>query len=120
MLSTSDRERLVLAQDGRKLTEKMQDIQSVVLFQYSHEQPHGFDDIKAPVLECQQKEIIQNHTTLGKTQYNLIYQKGNLSKMMGGSRATNTYSPQFFECVEKAFTQFHPPAEKDIKLAVTL
>lgn len=119
-LQPSDRERLVLAQDGRKLTEKMQEIQKSVFFQYFNTQAIGFEQIKDPVLECQQRELIQNRTLLGKTEYRLLYKNGNLSKMSGGARSTSTYSPQFFECVEKAFTQFHPEAKQEVKLAVTL
>lgn len=119
-LQPSDRARLVLAQDGRKLTEQMTEIQKTALFQYSNPKATGFEEIKEPVLECQQREIIQNRTLLGKTEYKLLYRNGHLSKMSGGARSTSTYSPQFYECVENAFTQFHPDPEQEVKLSVTL
>jgi hypothetical protein len=119
-LSTEDRNRLILAQDGRKLTEKMQDIQKVVSFQFLNTQASGYEQIKEPVLDCSQKEILQHITVLGKTEYILEYKNRKLEKMEGGSRTSSTYSPQFFECLEKAFTDFRPETSKDVKISVKL
>jgi hypothetical protein len=119
-LASRDRERLVHAQDGKKLTEKMQDIQKVALFHFSANQPDGFESFKKSVMDCEQKELTQNHTVLGKTEYQLTYQHSKLQKMTGGARNTATFSPSFYECVEKTFQSYQPQNSGELKVTVSL
>ncbi len=119
-LSSDDRARLILAHDGRKLTEKMLDTQKVVSFQFLNSQATGYEQIKEPVLSCSQKEVLQNITVLGKTEYLLEYKNKKLQKMEGGARSASTYSPQFFECLEKAFSEFKPDSAQDIQISVQI
>ncbi len=111
---------MVLAHDGRKLTEKMLDTPKGASFQFLNSQAKGYEQIKEPVLGCSQKEILQNITVLGKTEYLLEYRNNKLEKMEGGSRTSSTYSPQFFECLERAFTEFRPETSQDVKISIQL
>lgn len=118
-LSPSDRQRLVFAMDGRKMNEKMQDIQKDVSFHFqSPHPPANSSELKEPVIECYRKETIQNHTLLGTTEYQATYQNGKLLKMTPGSRSANTYSPQFFECIERALSDYRPPGSVSLKIGL--
>lgn len=116
-LSPSDRQRLVFAMDGRKLTENMKEIQPDVSFHFhSPQPPANVAELKEPVLDCYRRETIQNHTLLGKTEYELSYRNGRLEKMTPGSRSSNTFSPQFFECLDKAFQDYRPAGAVNLKV----